>query len=36
LIVVMDSGKVLETGTHKELLVKGDHYAELYRLQFQE
>lgn len=36
LIVVMDNGKVLETGTHKELLVKGDHYAELYRLQFQE
>lgn len=36
LIVVMHNGEVLETGTHRELLAKGHHYAELHRLQFQE
>ncbi|MHA1128708.1 MAG: ABC transporter ATP-binding protein, partial [Alphaproteobacteria bacterium] len=34
MIVVMDQGSVVETGTHKELLAHGGLYAELYRLQF--
>lgn len=35
-IIVMHDGYIIETGTHKELLTKGKHYAELYRLQFQD
>lgn len=35
-IVVMHNGRIIETGTHTHLLAKGQHYAELYRLQFQE
>ncbi len=35
-IIVMHNGRIIETGTHKELLSKGQHYAELHRLQFQE
>ena len=34
MIVVMDNGSVVETGTHDELLKNGALYAELYRLQF--
>lgn len=33
LIVVMDSGNVIETGTHADLLAKGGHYANLVRAQ---
>lgn len=33
-IVVMDKGKVVDQGTHDELLEKGGLYADLYRLQF--
>ncbi|MEX0969362.1 MAG: ABC transporter ATP-binding protein [Paracoccaceae bacterium] len=33
-IVVMDRGRVVETGKHAELLADGGLYAELYRLQF--
>jgi subfamily B ATP-binding cassette protein MsbA len=36
LIIVMHEGKIVESGTHTELLTKGQHYAELHRLQFQE
>jgi subfamily B ATP-binding cassette protein MsbA len=36
LIVVMHNGEVMETGSHRELLARGQHYAELHRLQFQE
>jgi ATP-binding cassette subfamily B protein len=32
-IVVMDQGKVLETGTHKALLSKGGKYKNLYEKQ---
>ncbi len=33
-IVVMDRGKVVDEGTHEELLERGGLYADLYRLQF--
>ncbi len=35
-IIVMHQGKIVETGTHQQLLNKGQHYAELYRLQFED
>lgn len=33
-IVVMERGKIIETGTHTELLARGGHYNHLYELQF--
>ncbi|WP_027853545.1 lipid A export permease/ATP-binding protein MsbA [Marinobacterium litorale] len=36
LIVVMDSGKVVEQGTHQELLEKGGAYAALHAMQFRD
>ncbi len=33
-ILVMDAGKIVETGTHKELLKKGGYYSKLYEAQF--
>jgi subfamily B ATP-binding cassette protein MsbA len=35
-IVVMHKGRIVEMGTHQQLLDQGEHYAELHRLQFQE
>ncbi len=35
-IIVMDRGKVVDQGTHAELLERGGIYADLYRLQFQD
>jgi len=32
-VVVLESGKVIEDGTQKELLQRGGRYAELFRLQ---
>ncbi len=34
LILVMNHGKIVETGTHAELLARGGFYAELYNSQF--
>jgi ABC-type multidrug transport system fused ATPase/permease subunit len=32
--VVMESGRITETGSHAELLAKGGQYRRLYELQF--
>ncbi|HEY9592904.1 MAG TPA: ABC transporter ATP-binding protein, partial [Spirochaetia bacterium] len=34
LILVMNHGRIIETGTHKELLARGGFYADLYNSQF--
>jgi len=33
-IVVLDRGRIAETGTHRELLERGGTYDKLYRIQF--
>ena len=35
-LVVLDHGRIVETGTHAELLAHGGVYAGLYQLQFRE
>ncbi|AXX99838.1 ABC transporter ATP-binding protein [Profundibacter amoris] len=35
-IIVMEKGRVVDQGTHEELLAGGGIYAELHRLQFKE
>ena len=34
MIVVMEAGRIIETGTHSELLARGGQYKKLYELQF--
>ena len=32
-LIVMDDGKIVEEGTHKELLEKNGRYARLWKMQ---
>lgn len=36
LIVVMDGGRIVETGTHAELMKRGGIFQKLYEMQFQQ
>ena len=36
LILVMNHGDIIESGTHEELLAKGGFYADLYNSQFEQ
>ena len=36
LIYVIEDGRIIERGSHAELLARGGHYARLYALQFAE
>ena len=33
-LLVIDHGRIVESGTHRELLERGGLYSELYRTQF--
>ena len=35
-IIVLDAGRIVEAGTHAQLLEQNGHYAALYRMQFSE
>jgi len=34
MIVVMEAGRIIEMGSHAELLAQGGQYRKLYELQF--
>jgi ABC-type multidrug transport system fused ATPase/permease subunit len=33
-IIVMENGRIIETGNHSDLMTQGGHYAELYNTYF--
>lgn len=35
-LIVMDDGKIVEEGTHKELIEKGGYYSSLYHAEFEQ
>jgi ABC-type multidrug transport system fused ATPase/permease subunit len=35
-IIVLDQGRIVERGTHSELMKKGGLYSSFYRIQFRE
>ena len=35
-VLVLDQGRLVEQGTHAELLARGGVYAHLHRMQFRE
>ncbi|MDR3388323.1 MAG: lipid A export permease/ATP-binding protein MsbA [Rudaea sp.] len=35
-IAVLDQGRIVEVGTHADLLARGGHYAALYKMQFRD
>ena len=35
-VLVLDQGRIVEQGTHAELLDRGGLYAHLHRMQFRE
>ncbi len=34
MILVVEDGRIVERGTHEQLLARGGRYTELYRTQF--
>jgi ATP-binding cassette subfamily B protein len=36
LILVVQDGKIIQRGTHRELMARPGHYRELYSRQFEE
>jgi ATP-binding cassette subfamily B protein len=35
-IIVLHKGRIVEEGSHRELLERGGHYSKLYELQFKD
>jgi ATP-binding cassette subfamily B protein len=35
-IIVIDKGRIVEAGSHKELMKRGGLYSTFYRMQFRE